>query len=158
MQKVKQNPYCVILIDEVEKAHPDVLRLFLQVLDDGRMTSSSGDIIDFSHAIIFMTSNIGTAQSNIGFGNNDNHFRNKLKDFLGIEFVNRLDAIVSFDDIDEKAICKIIKKRLNDSGIKNISTEIVERIKKESEFNSYGVRKLDKIVNKYIEEMTIYNH
>lgn len=158
LQKVKQNPYCVILIDEVEKAHPDVLRLFLQVLDDGRMTSSSGDIIDFSHAIIFMTSNIGTAQSNIGFGNNDNHFRNKLKDFLGIEFVNRLDAIVSFDDIDEKAICKIIKKRLNDSGIKNISTEIVERIKKESEFNSYGVRKLDKIVNKYIEEMTIYNH
>lgn len=158
LQKVKQNPYCVILIDEVEKAHPDVLRLFLQVLDDGRMTSSSGDIIDFSHAIIFMTSNIGTAQSNIGFGNNDNHFRNKLKDFLGIEFVNRLDAIVSFDDIDEKAICKIIKKRLNDSGIKNISTEIVERIKNESEFNSYGVRKLDKIVNKYIEEMTIYNH
>lgn len=157
--RVRQNPYCVILLDEIEKAHPDVIRLFLQVFDDGRMTTSSGDIVDFSHAIIFMTSNIGTAQSNIGFGNTDNdHFRNRLKDFLGIEFVNRLDGIICFDDIDDKTIHKIIKKRFNSAGIDSFSPEIVDKIKLEAEFLQYGVRKLDKIVDKYIEELSISNH
>ncbi len=159
LERVKHNPYCVILLDEIEKAHPDVIRLFLQVFDDGRMTSSCGDIIDFSHAVIFMTSNIGTAQSNIGFENNAHlHYKNKLKDFLGVEFVNRLDGIISFDEINEQTINKIIKKRLSEKNIKKISPDIVEKIKNESEFSNYGVRKLDKIIDKYIEDITICNH
>lgn len=156
LSRVKQNPYCVILLDEIEKAHPDVIRLFLQVFDDGHMTTSSGDAVDFSHAIIFMTSNIGTAQSGIGFGNTiSDHFRNRLKDFLGIEFVNRLDGIICFDDIDEKTINKIIKKRLNSAGIDSFSPEIVDKIKTEAEFLQYGVRKLDKIMDKYIDKMKV---
>lgn len=156
--KVKQNPYCVILLDEVEKGHPDVLKLFLQVFDDGIMTTSRGEKIDFSHAIIFMTSNIGTSQDNIGFNSsNSNCIRNKIKNFLGVEFLNRLDLLVYFNDIDEKTINKIIKKRLAKAGINTFSTDIVDKIKNEAEFSSYGVRKLDKIMDKYIDEMKISN-
>lgn len=159
LTRIKQNPYCVILLDEIEKAHADVIRLFLQVFDDGRMTSSCGEIVDFSHAIIFMTSNIGTAQSSIGFGNiKDDHIRNKLKEFLGVEFVNRLDAVVYFDDISDKTITKIIEKRLRDAGISTFSPDDVEKIKRESEFVNYGVRKLERIVDKYADDMNIYNH
>ena len=159
LTRIKQNPYCVILLDEIEKAHADVIRLFLQVFDDGRMTSSCGEIVDFSHAIIFMTSNIGTAQSSIGFGNiKDDRIRNKIKEFLGVEFANRLDAIVCFDDISDKTMTKIIEKRLHDAGINNFSSDDVEKIKKESEFANYGVRKLDRIVDKCVGDMDIYNH
>ncbi|MDD5888251.1 MAG: ATP-dependent Clp protease ATP-binding subunit [bacterium] len=156
--RVKRNPYCVILLDEIEKAHPDVIRLFLQVFDDGKMTSSNGEVVDFSHAIIFMTSNIGTSQSSIGFScNNDIHIRNKLKEFLGIEFVNRLDGVIYFNDIDDKVITKIIKSRLGKVPDIDLSPEIVEKIKNESQFSMYGVRKLDKILNNYVKESSIYN-
>ncbi len=158
LAKVKQYPYSVILLDEIEKAHPDVIRLFLQVFDDGRMTSSAGEIVDFSHVIIFMTSNIGTSQNNIGFANNGlEHFKNKIKDFLGVEFLNRLNAVVYFNEIDEKTVNKIIKLRLKNSGFKNISTEIVEKLKAETEFRVYGVRKLNRILDNYINS-NIYNH
>lgn len=159
LAKVKQNPYCIILLDEVEKAHPDVIRLFLQVFDDARMTSSIGDVVDFSHAIIFMTSNIGTSQDGIGFGStNDIHIKNKLKDFLGQEFVNRLDAVICFEEISDKTITKIIEKALKKACINTFSPELVEKIKKESDFTNYGVRKLSKIVDKYIEDECICNH
>lgn len=158
LAKVKQYPYSVILLDEIEKAHPDVIRLFLQVFDDGRMTSSAGEIVDFSHVIIFMTSNIGTSQNNIGFANNGlEHFKNKIKDFLGVEFLNRLNAVVYFNEIDEKTVNKIIKLRLKNSGFKNISAEIVEKLKAETEFRVYGVRKLNRILDNYINS-NIYNH
>ena len=159
LMKVKQNPYCIILLDEIEKAHPDVLRLFLQVLDDSRMTSSYGEVIDFSHATLFMTSNIGTIQSEIGFENSHKteHFKKKIKEFLGIEFLNRIGLVVVFDKINSFDIDKIIKKKLKDYGIDNPSLEIIEKIKKESEFENYGVRKIDKLIDKYEKKFIIFN-
>lgn len=156
LYKVKQNPYCILLLDEFEKAHPDVIRLFLQVFDDGRMTTSSGEIIDFSNTLIFMTSNIGTAQECIGFKCRSEEFiQNKLKEFLGIEFVNRLDGIVFFDDISEKTIEKIISNKLKALGKKDFSPEIVNKIKKECEYTKFGVRKVDRLVDKYIKDLVI---
>ena len=156
LARVKQNPYCILLLDEFEKAHPDVIRLFLQVFDDGRMTTSSGEIVDFSNALIFMTSNIGTAQECIGFKyRNEEFIQNKLKEFLGIEFVNRLDSIVFFDNISEKTIEKIINNKLKALGKKDFSPEIVDKIKKECEYSKFGVRKIDRLIDKYIKDLII---
>ena len=106
-----------------------------------------------------MTSNIGTSQDGIGFGStNDIHIKNKLKDFLGQEFVNRLDAVICFEEISDKTITKIIEKALKKACINTFSPELVEKIKKESDFTNYGVRKLSKIVDKYIEDECICNH
>ena len=156
LARVKQNPYCILLLDEFEKAHPDVIRLFLQVFDDGRMTTSSGEIVDFSNALIFMTSNIGTAQECIGFKYRNGEFiQNKLKEFLGIEFVNRLDSIVFFDNISEKTIEKIINNKLKALGKNDFSPEIVDKIKKECEYSKFGVRKIDRLIDKYIKDLII---
>lgn len=156
LARVKQNPYCILLLDEFEKAHPDVIRLFLQVFDDGRMTTSSGEIVDFSNALIFMTSNIGTAQECIGFKyRNEEFIQNKLKEFLGIEFVNRLDSIVFFDNISEKTIEKIINNKLKALGKNDFSPEIVDKIKKECEYSKFGVRKIDRLIDKYIKDLII---
>ena len=156
LARVKQNPYCILLLDEFEKAHPDVIRLFLQVFDDGRMTTSSGEIVDFSNALIFMTSNIGTAKECIGFKyRNEEFIQNKLKEFLGIEFVNRLDSIVFFDNISEKTIEKIINNKLKALGKNDFSPEIVDKIKKECEYSKFGVRKIDRLIDKYIKDLII---
>ena len=159
LTKVKQNPYCVILLDEIEKAHPDVIRLFLQVFDDGKMTSSDGETVDFSHSIIFMTSNIGTVQNSIGFGNNTKiHYKNKVKDFLGIEFVNRLCGIVNFNDINKLTITKIVQKKLKDRNLDNLSLDIIDNIISDSDYINMGVRNLDKIIDKYVSNSIICNH
>lgn len=159
LTKVKQNPYCVVLLDEIEKAHPDVIKLFLQVFDDGKITSSDGEIIDFSHSIVFMTSNIGTVQSSIGFGNNTKiHYKNKIKEFLGIEFVNRLSGIINFNDINSMTISKIVKKKIKEKKLENFSSEDIEQIIADSDYINMGVRNLDKVIDKYESNYIICNH
>ena len=100
----------------LEKAHPDVLRLFLQVLDTGCMTNSYGEQIDFSNVVIFMTSNLGTTNKKIGFSSDNSLVYEKFKEFLGVEFINRIDKVIYFDDIDSNTIGKIISKRAIDLG------------------------------------------
>ena len=161
LDKVKYNPYSVLLLDEIEKASPSVMKLFLQVFDDGFMTNSVGEVVDFSHVTIFMTSNLGSERSAIGFsGNKKNIVIDKIKNFLGVELLNRIDEVLMFNDVDSDCVDKIIRKKLTDIGEKRkiqniISTEIVEKIKSEINFEESGARKIDKTIEKILEEMDI---
>ena len=157
LEKVKFNPYSVILLDEIEKADRSILKLFLQVLDEGYMTNSYGEQIDFSNTIIFMTSNLGCNSKNIGFiDNKQKMILDKIKDFLDIEFINRIDEVILFNDICEKDIEKIIKDKLtkyvekfNDKTI--LSPEFVNKIKNNCEFNVFGARRVNKVIEKELK-------
>ena len=156
LEKVKDNPYSVFLIDEIEKAHPDVLRLFLQVLDTGCMTNSYGEQIDFSNVVIFMTSNLGTTNRKIGFSSDNSLLYEKFKEFLGVEFVNRIDKVIYFDDVDSNTIGKIISMRAIDLGFeKDFSPELVNKIKNECNYKEFGARHVDKVLRKYVDTLTI---
>ena len=156
LEKVKDNPYSIFLIDEIEKAHTDVLRLFLQVLDTGCMTNSYGEQIDFSNVVIFMTSNLGTTNKKIGFSSDNSLVYEKFKEFLGVEFINRIDKVIYFDDIDSNTIGKIISKRALDLGFeKDFSPELVNKIKNECNYKEFGARHVDKVLRKYVDTFTI---
>lgn len=161
LDRVKYNPYAVLLLDEIEKASSSVMKLFLQVFDEGFMTSSSGEIVDFSHVTIFMTSNLGSDRKEIGFSRQKGSLvLDKIKSFLGIEVFNRIDEVLIFNDIDNTCFDRIIKKKLNDiakeRNIENIiSTEIVEKIKLEMELLGGDVRKIDRAIEKVLAEKAI---
>lgn len=112
---VENDPYCVLLLDEVEKAHPDIFNIFLQVFDDARLTNSSGKVIDFSKAIIIMTSNAGArdaARETIGFGAHDRagNIDKAVKELFSPEFLNRLDAVVKFNPLEPTTMHRIVDK------------------------------------------------
>lgn len=158
LDKIKFNPYAVLLLDEIEKASPEVMKLFLQVFDEGVMTNAVGEVIDFSHTVIFMTSNLGSNRAMIGFsGSQKELVINKIKDFLGIELYNRIDETILFNDIDKKVVSKIVDKRLEELGIplekKNrIFIKIVNKVVEEINIGESGARKINAVVDKEIEE------
>lgn len=160
LDKIKFNPYSVLLLDEIEKASSSIMKLFLQVFDEGFMTNSSGEVIDFSHVTIFMTSNLGTDKSSLGFsGKRDNFIFDKIKSFLGVELFNRVDEVVLFNDIDEKTLKKIVKNKLTEivdkkNISKNISNDIVDKIVSEIDYNISGARKIDKAIDNVLNEVT----
>lgn len=160
LEKVKVRPYAIILLDEIEKANKNVLKLFLQVFDEGFMNTSSGEKIDFSNCTIFMTSNLGSNSNNIGFIENEKN-NEELKKFLGVELLNRIDEIVAFENLSAKSIRKIILQKLKEKITidldKKLLTEIVDKIEKESNFREYGARKVDLLLNKYTKELMIKN-
>ena len=163
VDRIKYNPYSVLLLDEIEKASSSVMKLFLQVFDDGHMTSSNGEVIDFSHVIIFMTSNLGSDRKAIGFSSEQKDVVvDKIRDFLGVELLNRIDNVLSFDNISESDIEKIIKKKLTVIAKKRnfgniISTDLVEKIKKESNYIECGARKIDKAIDIVLRDLFILN-
>lgn len=155
LEKIKLHSYSVLLLDEVEKAHPSVLKLFLQVLDDGVMSTSYGDTVDFSNVIIFMTSNLGSSKDSVGFLESDKNFVKKdIKDFFGTELVNRLDHILYFHPFSSSCIDKIILQKVRDR-FSNISLERAIEISHEIKYNcqylEFGARKIDKL----LEEMDL---
>ena len=123
-EKVRRNPYSLVLFDEIEKAHPDVLNLLLQVLEDGSLTDSSGKRVNFKSTILIMTSNLTSSQKArshriISFGESDStqsdpRSLDALKDFFSPEFLNRIDEIIIFNDLGERELCKISSKLLNE--------------------------------------------
>lgn len=165
LEKVRNNPHSVLLLDEVEKAHPSVVKLFLQVLDDGVMHDALGREINFKNTIIFMTSNIGCGKKNLGF--NEVNTNTDMKDFFSVEFLNRVDKVFTFKSISYDNMKKIVVTKLktmqNEYNKKNIvlsfSTDIVDKIIKKSNYLEYGARKVDKIIedviNRYILDMII---
>ena len=161
LDKIKFNPFSVLLLDEIEKASPNVLKLFLQVFDEGIMTSSTGEVIDFSNVTVFMTSNLGTNKEKIGFSREKNEIiKDYFKEFLGIEFLNRIDEIFVFNEFDKRTIEEVVRKKLalvfEERGMKNkISTEIVNKIIDESDYKICGARKIDKIIDKVLEDIAI---
>ena len=137
-EKVRRNPYSLILLDEVEKAHPDVLHMFLQVLDDGRLTDGQGRTVSFKDTIIIMTSNAGTGkvEASVGFGAFVKivpiPVLNQLGDFFSPEFMNRFDGIIEFSALSEKSphivdlMLDNVNQRLANNGIHLSVTEKVK--------------------------------
>lgn len=171
-EKVRRRPYSVVLLDEIEKAHPDVFNLLLQVMDEGRLTDSIGRKVDFKNTIIIMTSNIGTRQlkdfgSGVGFATKTvdkeythNVLLKALNKAFAPEFLNRIDDIVMFDPLSREAIFKIIELELSGfyKRIKSLgyTLEIDESAKSfiaEKGYDAqYGARPLKRAIQKYLED------
>ena len=164
-EKVKRKPYSIILFDEIEKAHPDVFNILLQVLDDGKLTDSQGNTVNFSNTIIIMTSNAGSNLNNnsIGFGKqtvDKSKIEDSLKNVFRPEFLNRVDEIIVFDSLTEKELMQIIDLMLNDTikalKEKNITITVSEEAKKyvlEKGTNiKFGARPLRRAIQRYIED------
>ncbi len=121
-EKVRRNPYSLILLDEIEKAHPDVMNMFLQILNDGRLTDSQGRTVSFKDTIIIMTSNAGStdAEANVGFGATLSGKTHSVLDQLGNyfkpEFLNRFDDIVEFKPLSKDDLLKIVSLMINDTN------------------------------------------
>jgi ATP-dependent Clp protease ATP-binding subunit ClpC len=174
-EKVRRKPYSVVLLDEIEKAHPDIFHLLLQVLDEGRLTDSLGRNIDFKNTIIIMTSNIGSRQlkdfgQGVGFnlnktpeGENENAkyvIQKALKKAFAPEFLNRIDDVVMFNQLDKKQIHKIIDieikdlyKRVESLNYKlKISPAAMDFIAEKGYDPQFGARPLKRAIQKYLED------
>ena len=175
-EKVRRKPYSIVLLDEIEKAHPDVFNLLLQVLDDGQLTDSLGRKVDFKNTIIIMTSNIGSRQlkdfgQGVGFGtqaklNSKNEYSqsvidNALKRTFAPEFLNRVDDVVMFNALDKNDIQKIIGieirqvvKRVEEMGYKiEITEKAMDFLAEKGWDEQYGARPLKRAVQKYVEDV-----
>ena len=160
LEEIRNKPYSVLILDEIEKAHKSVLNFFLNILDEGNCKDSSGKTVRFDNVLIIMTSNAYVSKSLMGF--NKNTTNNSLEDFFSKEFINRIDEIVPFNKFTEEDINKIIIKESNKCYKKYnseniISLDMINRIIKESNYEEYGVRKLCKAVRKEIENQIVCN-
>ncbi len=174
-EKIRRKPYAVVLLDEIEKAHPDVFNMLLQILDDGYITDSLGRKIDFRHTVIIMTSNIGSRQlkdfgQGVGFGtsskkaqadsNAKSIIENALKKTFAPEFLNRVDDVIMFNALDRKEIHEIIDielekllSRISGLGYELTLTEKAKDFIAEKGFDkNYGARPLKRAIQKYIED------
>jgi ATP-dependent Clp protease ATP-binding subunit ClpC len=174
-ERVRRHPYSIVLLDEIEKAHPDVFNLLLQVMDEGRLTDSLGRRIDFKNTIIIMTSNIGVRQlrdfgSGVGFNTSSNDaidsahaqsvIQKALNKTFSPEFLNRVDDLIVFDSLSREAIFKIIDvelkgfyKRVADLGYKLTLTEEAKNFVAEKGYDAqYGARPLKRAIQKYLED------
>ena len=163
--KVKRKPYSIILLDEIEKAHPDVFNILLQVLDDGKLTDSQGNTVNFSNTIIIMTSNAGsnTNTNSIGFGKqtvDKNKLMDSLKEVFRPEFLNRVDEIVSFDSLSKDQLLQIVDlmlkntiKALNEKDIKmDITKEAKNYVLEKGTDIKFGARPLRRAIQRHIED------
>lgn len=158
LERVRNNPNSIILLDEIEKASPSVLKLFLQILDEGVIRDSYGRNVYFNNSIIFMTSNLGCDISNIGF-NDNNVVNNSLKDFFSLEFLNRIDKICIFKHLEGNQISSIITNKLKEIREKykekgysvRISLDVLNNILSKCNYSVYGARKIDKVIEEEIE-------
>ncbi len=163
--KVKRKPYSIILLDEIEKAHPDVFNILLQILDDGKLTDSQGNSVSFANTIIIMTSNAGSNLNNnsIGFGGqtvNKNKIIDSLKDVFRPEFLNRIDEIVAFDSLTKEQLLQIVDLMLKDtiSALKDkdiqmkISKQAKDFILEKGTDIKFGARPLRRAIQRYIDD------
>ncbi|MCG2611545.1 ATP-dependent Clp protease ATP-binding subunit [Flavobacterium sp. SM15] len=174
-EKVRRKPYCVVLLDEIEKAHPDVFNMMLQVLDDGHLTDSLGRKIDFRNTIIIMTSNVGARQlkdfgTGVGFGTSSKEaqaaevskgiIENALKKAFAPEFLNRIDDVIVFNALEKEDIDKIIDiemdklyERVADLGYKlKLSEKAKDYIAEKGFDKQFGARPLKRAIQKYVED------
>lgn len=162
LEEVRNKPNSVLLLDEIEKAHPAVINLFFQILEDGKIKNSKGNMIRFDNIVIIMTSNIGFEKENIGFNKiNSNNVINGLKSHFSTSFINRLDNVLIFNRLSENDIRKIACNKLDDIVKKykniniNYSDNLIEEIIKESNYYDFGARRIEKIISKGVENYII---
>ena len=172
-ERVRRKPYCVVLLDEIEKAHPDIFNLLLQVMDEGRLTDSNGRMVDFKNTLVIMTSNVGSREmeeygSGIGFATAGKNVQadkksvveKAVKKAFPPEFINRVDAQVYFNALDRAAIEKIIdielkdlRKRVQEAGYRLTITPSAKRFIAEAGYDpAYGARPLKRAVTRYVED------
>ena len=172
-ERVRRKPYCVVLLDEIEKAHPDIFNLLLQVMDEGRLTDSNGRMVDFKNTIVIMTSNVGSREveeygSGIGFAtagrkledDRKNVVAKAVKKAFPPEFINRVDEQVYFNSLSREDIERIIdielkglKKRALEAGYRITVTPSAKRFVAEAGYDpAYGARPLKRAITKYIED------
>jgi ATP-dependent Clp protease ATP-binding subunit ClpE len=167
-EKVRRKPYSVILLDEIEKAHPDVFNMLLQILEDGRLTDSHGRTVSFENTVIIMTSNAGTnlKSSGIGFSNNsysalESRVKDVIKETFRPEFLNRIDEIIVFTELNKEELKKIIDLMLeevlqeaNEKNVKiNVSDSVKEFILEKGYDVKFGARPLRRAIQNYIEDI-----
>ena len=157
-EAVRRNPYSIVLFDEIEKAHPEVLNLLLQILDDGRITDSNGRTVDFKNTIIIMTSNLGSEYALKG---EENKVMNELKQTFRPEFINRIDEVIIFNPLSKEVVYKILDKiileieeRLKDKNIHINLTDKARDYLVESGYDyNYGARPLKRLVSRSLETL-----
>lgn len=167
-EKVKRHPYSCVVFDEIEKAHPYVLNLLLQIMDDGCLTNNYGEKIDFKNTIIILTSNLGTSMITdnhaIGYGSTDNTkdstYLKEIKKKLSVEFLNRLDDIIIFNELNKEDIKNIIKIEMDDLQAKlnkigysyELSDELLDTISDKEYNTKYGAREIKRYIQSNIED------
>ena len=161
LDTIRMHPHSVVLLDEIEKASSEVMKLFLQVLDEGILTDSRGRKVRFDNVFLFMTTNLGYSKDSIGFTENNSNV--EIEDFLGVEFVNRINKIYYFNDINIKVINKIVENKLEllknafkkkDLQIK-VSPKIVDKVIKMSEYEKFGARRVDKVIDEVVTPVIV---
>ena len=164
LEEIRNKPYSVLILDEIEKAHPSIINLLFQILDEGKIKDSLSKEIRFDNVTIIMTSNLGFNDINIGFVNDNNEVvMSKLKENFNIAFVNRIDNVVVFNTLNSDNIEELVKiklKNLKDRyKLKDItvkySKNIINDIVKKSNYEEFGARQLDKIIKDSIENYVI---
>lgn len=165
-EKVRRNPYCIILLDEIEKAHPDVQHMFLQILEDGRLTDSQGRTVSFKETVIVMTSNAGVGVKNIsvGFGNNESQTVTSVLDSLNHyfkpEFLNRFDNIIEFHSLEKEDLLQIVyilieelRVTLNEQGVKlEVTQDAKEKVVELGYHPAFGARPLRRVIQEQLED------
>ena len=160
-EQVKDKPYSLIILDEIEKGSREVINLFLQVLDEGEAKNSKGEVINFSNTTIIMTSNLGCAKSSIGFSDNVNY--EDINKFFGPEFVNRIGNVVKFNKIDDVTARRLVNSKLsnlrkfykNKDIVCSFSNKLVSEIVNLCQYEKYGARKIDGIISDRVESVII---
>ena len=166
-EKIRRRPYSVVLFDEIEKAHPDVLNILLQILDDGRITDAHGKTVNFENAVIVMTTNAGSDKRSgvVGFASDSSKSESErteraLAEFLRPEFINRVDEVITFRSLDKNDFCKIaeimlgqLKDVLMEKGIDLSYTDEATRLIAERSFSEkYGARNMHRFIQKNVED------
>lgn len=162
LEEIRNKPYSLLIVDEIEKAHPSILDLFYQILDDGKIKDSKGKTIRFDHVTILITSNVGFHDINIGF-QSEKKVMTKLKDNFSLPFLNRIDSIVTFNSLSKENMYKIIQNNLKKVKEKykkknihvSISKNVVEQLIEQSEYKDFGARKVERIIKDKIENYII---
>jgi len=165
VNKLEEQPNCILLLDEIEKAHPDVSNVLLQLMDNGMITNSEGKSVSARNAIVILTSNLGARdaeRNTIGFGDNDNTTASNeaVKRFFSPEFRNRLDAVVQFNKLDKKLMQQVTKKFINElrgmltpRGIEmSYSIQIIEWLTDNGFTPSMGARPMARLINEKIKK------
>lgn len=163
LEEIRKNPHAVILLDEIEKAHPIVLNLFLQILDEGKITDAKGNIVYFHHHIIIMTSNVGFHKDSVGFVEEVSKNDSKLKEVLSLELLNRIQKVIYFRKLDKSDIHKIMKNQLEDVKRKfkerNIKVHIcdtkIDEMVEETRYLEFGARKIHQVIEDKIDDYVI---
>lgn len=152
LEDIRTNPYTVLILDEIERAHPNIMNLFLNILDEGKVKDSKGREVRFDNVNIIMTSNIGFDDIQVGFTKDKETIQGKLKEYFELPFINRIDNIIVFNHLNDKNIERLINNKVNclinkysDYNI-NISPNVIKEIKEKSNYIECGARKIDKII------------